>query len=353
MSSQTSPPSRWQHQQQQQQQQHGSPQRQLRAGSQQYQPQSPIHPPSVPNPLARQPSRYSANRNATPPTAPHRYRQSSVNRQRSLTRPERQRPRPGMLRQRTGSDSIPPVPQAQAPVDPQAQQQRVDQNMRNRIRGYPSENRVRKTSMSQQQRQQVQSNTKQQAQRKELQRRASSKRKPPKAKVKMTWWAIVAQVLTCCFPNWCLKTCLKKKDPLVRQAWREKLSLVYIILLCCGCLAFLTFGMRLALCPEQRVTNSYSFYNETTQTRQIYFREDVSVFGFLYPYPVMQSFLKSKYNITINGDYQGVDFSSLFDGDSTGACKTYDAGKSGNASTLGNCRVVDPYGMYSKKLSSA
>lgn len=238
---------------------------------------------------------------------------------------------------------MPPVP-APPPVDPQVQQERVEQNMRNRIRGYPAENRARKPSMDQQRQQQ---DRRQQAQRKELQRRASSKRKPPKAKIKMTWWAITAQILTCCCPNWCLKACLRKKDPLVRQAWREKLSLVYIILFCCACLAFLTFGMRLALCPEQRVTNSYSFYNGTTQTRQKYFREDVSVFGMLYPYPVMQSFLKSKYNITINADYQGADFSPLFDGaDSSGACNKYDAGKSGNASTIGNCHVADPYGTY-------
>jgi hypothetical protein len=102
--------------------------------------------------------------------------------------------------------------------------------------------------------------------------------------------------------------------------------------------------MRLALCPEQRVTNSYSYFNDTTQTREKYYRQDVSVYGTLYPYSVMQDFLKSKYNITINGDYQGVDFSSLFDADTSSVCNRYDAGKSGNASTIGNCRVADPYG---------
>ncbi|KAG2189051.1 hypothetical protein INT44_004193 [Umbelopsis vinacea] len=302
----------------------------------------PVQPPHHGAPLPRQPSRYSANRGPTPPSASNRYRQqSSVNRQRSLTRPERQRPRPGMVRSRENSEIIIP-PVAGPPVDPQLQQQRVDQKMRNRIRGYPSENRVRKTDVSQQQA--PPQDGRLQAQRKELQRRASSKRKPPKAKVKLTWWAITAQVLTCCCPNWCLKACMRKKDPLVRQAWREKLSLVYIILFCCLCLAFLTFGMRLALCPEQRVTNSYSYFNETTQTREKYYRQDVSVYGILYPYSVMQDFLKSKYNITINGDYQGVDFSPLFDADSSSVCNRYDAGKSGNASTIGNCHVADPYG---------
>jgi chitin synthase len=337
MSSQGPTSSRWTQSQ-------STPTRQSRSDLQAQAPpvQHPHHGASLP----RQPSKYSPHRgNPTPPSAANRYRQSTVNRQRSLTRPERQRPRPGMVRSRENSEIIIP-PVTGPPVDPQLQQQRVDQKVRNRIRGYPSENRVRKTSVSQQQGPPQDSRL--QAQRKELQRRASSKRKPPKAKVKLTWWAITAQVLTCCCPNWCLKACLRKKDPLVRQAWREKVSLVYIILFCCLCLAFLTFVMRIVLCPEQRVTNSFSYFNETTQTREKYYRQDISVFGTLYPYSVMQDFLKSKYNITINGDYQGVDFSALFDADSSSVCNRYDAGKSGNASTIGNCHVADPYGKCSQ-----
>ncbi|KAJ2962319.1 hypothetical protein NQZ79_g2561 [Umbelopsis isabellina] len=331
--------SRWQ-----KQPQTSPPQRQSRADPQ-YQAQSPTQPPA---PLPRQPSRYSAHRHASPPPASAtRYRQSGVNRQRSLTRPERQRPRPGMIRNQSQIDpAVPPVPPMH--VDPQVQQdqqQRVEQSMRNRIRGYPSETRVRKqNTVSKRQPPPSQPGGRQQAARRELQRRASSKRKPPKAKVKMTWWAIIAQIMTCCCPNWCLKACLRKKDPLVRQAWREKLTLVYIILFCCLCLAFLTFGMRLALCPEQLVTNSYSFYNETTQTRQVYFRQDVSVYGLLYPYDVIQNFLKDNYNVTLNGDYEGVDMSRIFDADSSNACQQYDNGKTGNATTQGACHVADPYG---------
>lgn len=328
----------------QRQSQSSPPQRQSRAAGPQYQAQSPTQPPT---PLHRQPSRYSAYRNAAPPPASAtRYRQSGVNRQRSLTRPERQRPRPGMIRNQSQVDPVeaPVPPMHTSPQVQQDQQQRVEQSMRNRIRGYPSETRVRKQNTILGRPPASQTGGRQQAVRRELQRRASSRRKPPKAKVKMTWWAILAQIMTCCCPNWCLNTCLRKKDPLVRQAWREKLALVYIILFCCLCLAFLTFGMRLALCPERLVTNSYSFYNETAQSRQVYFRQDVSVYGLLYPYDVIQKFFKDNYNTTLNGDYEGVDMSRLFDGDSSGACKQYDNGKTGNATTQGACHVADPYG---------
>jgi hypothetical protein len=41
---------------------------------------------------------------------------------------------------------------------------------------------------------------------------------------KMSWWSIIANIATCCFPRCFLSYCLKKRDPLVRQAWREKVN---------------------------------------------------------------------------------------------------------------------------------
>jgi hypothetical protein len=64
----------------------------------------------------------------------------------------------------------------------------------------------------------------------------------------------------------------------------------------------------------------------------------------VYPYNVIQNFFKDNYNVTLNGDYEGVDFSRIFDADSSGACKQYDNGKTGNDTTQGACHVVDPYG---------
>lgn len=40
----------------------------------------------------------------------------------------------------------------------------------------------------------------------------------------MTWWSITANIATCCFPSWFLSYCLNKGNPPVRQAWREKVT---------------------------------------------------------------------------------------------------------------------------------
>lgn len=40
-------------------------------------------------------------------------------------------------------------------------------------------------------------------------------------------------------------------DPNIRQAWREKLALVTIIIFLCGAVGFLTFGFQLVLCGTQ------------------------------------------------------------------------------------------------------
>jgi hypothetical protein len=64
-------------------------------------------------------------------------------------------------------------------------------------------------------------------------------------------WASFARLLTCCAPSYIL-TCIDRKyeDENVRQAWREKVALCFVIFLVSGFLLFLTLGLRPTLCPD-------------------------------------------------------------------------------------------------------
>jgi hypothetical protein len=108
-------------------------------------------------------------------------------------------------------------------------------------------------------------------------------------------------------------------------------------------LAFLTFGLKYTICGDLE-TDSYTFYNETTKVRERVYREDVVVHGRIYPFSVMQAFLKTQ-NITMSSDYMNMDLTALFDTDVANVCEKYDAGLGYGRSTLGNCIVDGPYGI--------
>lgn len=68
-------------------------------------------------------------------------------------------------------------------------------------------------------------------------------------KCKVNWWSLFAHVVTFWAPAFLLKCC-GMKDQTVRQAFREKFALCFLILLLCGLVAFMTFGLGLLLCPK-------------------------------------------------------------------------------------------------------
>jgi chitin synthase len=61
-------------------------------------------------------------------------------------------------------------------------------------------------------------------------------------------WNLFVQASTCCFLPVCLRKCGKMYDPSVQYAWREKMALIIIIVLCCAILGFLTFGLQVTIC---------------------------------------------------------------------------------------------------------
>lgn len=264
------------------------------------------------------------------------YRRVSLSRARSLSRPERQRPRPGMFRDHTRgeADYRPgPPPQQQPsmgrPLGPAEQQRRLRQQIQ------------RQSTLPippQPQQQQIP------AQGPIVPPPRGEKKKSLGTKVVRGWWGWTARIATCCFPNWFIKSCLRKPNALTQQAWREKLTLVYVILLSCCALAFLTVGLQRVLCPTVRLTYPYSQEFEG-QLEKVY-RENVTIYGQIYPFSVAQSFFTSN-GLNLTNDYQNTDMSGIFDGDTTGACQRYDSGHI--ISSLGVCRVNDPYGGWIQK----
>ncbi|CEP14317.1 hypothetical protein [Parasitella parasitica] len=326
------PPSHHYHHQQQQQQpprqsvnymyqssrQQPSPQRMSTQGGR---PMRPQHQPMVPpGPMGGQ--------------GP--YRRVSVNRSRSLSRPERKRPRQGMIRS----------PSQQQRLQQQQQyynaQYGYPQQRPRPPNNYPMPNRLQSQLQQQKMQQQQQQQQQQEALLNPSQQPAAPHKKqppppPPEEKVKVltSWWAWLAFLMTCCIPNWFLRVCLRKRNAMVQQAWREKLSLCYIIFILCAALAFITYGLNKTLCPTPDSNSPFS--RVTNGVRVPVYYSDVRVFGTIYPMNVMKSFFETK-GMNLTNDYENTDISSIFDGDTTGACAKFPA----MATT--SCALVNPYG---------
>lgn len=246
------------------------------------------------------------------------YRRVSLSRARSLSRPERQRPRPGMLRGESSEYRA-------RPMGPAEQQRRMRQQMQQQQQ-YPQQPITSSKPLPQG----------------PIVPPPPSKQPmvaKPKDRVVRGWWGWTARIVTCCLPNWFIKTCFRKQNALMQQAWREKLTLVYIILICCLALCFITVGLQRALCPAIRQTYPYS--QEFEGHREKVYRENVTIYGQIYPFSEAKTFFQNN-GLNLTNDFQNTDLSGIFDGDAAGACASYDANHPN--SSLGSCRVNDPYG---------
>lgn len=95
--------------------------------------------------------------------------------------------------------------------------------------------------------------------------------------------------------------------------------------------------MRFALCPHERETNAYSFYNQSTGQTELTWRTDINVYGRLYPFDTVNAFLATRYNMTLSRDFEGANLSPLFDADPDNVCGSY------MAPTTEHCTVMNPY----------
>ncbi|CDS10376.1 hypothetical protein LRAMOSA03052 [Lichtheimia ramosa] len=278
-------------------------------------------------PMPHGPGRPMIRPGATGPTPPPvQYRQASVSRARSLTRPERQRPRQGMIRS----------PSQQRQMQQQQQQQHHAGGM---MAPHPS-HQQRMSQMHHQQRLRQQ------------QAAGLSAPLPPpvpekedldddpaiKPKVLTSWWSWVAFLATCCIPSCCIRIVFRKPNALMQQAWREKLTLVYIILLLCGALAYVTYGLQETLCPDS--IQNFPYSTVVDGERRPFYRENPRVYGTIYDMDTLKEFFASK-GLNLTNDYENMEIGSIFDGDTKGSCSGFDQG---STSTLGDCKLDSPYG---------
>ncbi len=79
---------------------------------------------------------------------------------------------------------------------------------------------------------------------------ASSPTSGPSSYNGSTSWRIFSRVVTFWAPDIFLSSLGGMKDPNVRQAWREKIALCFIICILCAGVGFATVGFQKVLCPE-------------------------------------------------------------------------------------------------------
>lgn len=88
-------------------------------------------------------------------------------------------------------------------------------------------------------------------------------------------WQIFSQVLTFWAPGFLLSSLGGLKDKATQQAWREKITLCFLIVLLCGAVGFATVGTQKVLCPET-AASSTQFVRLGTQSGTL------SILGHLY-----------------------------------------------------------------------
>jgi chitin synthase len=70
-------------------------------------------------------------------------------------------------------------------------------------------------------------------------------------------WTVFSRVVTFWAPDFVLSSVGGLKDRNVRQAWREKISLCFLILILCGFVGFATVGLQKVLCPVTNENNHF------------------------------------------------------------------------------------------------
>lgn len=198
---------------------HHRSQQQHRIASGQGQSGRPMHGQRPPQ------AQYNANNNMA-------YRQGSVSRSRSLSRPERQRPRQGMLnrtpsqhRAAAGVYLAPGAANPQAarqPMSPaQLQQQKLQQQ---RAAGLTAGGGMAAASSGNAMHMQSQQPPLPPPKDEE------EEDKPP---VRTTLWGWIAFLVTCCYPPVFIRVVFRKENALMQQAWREKVHIKHLVVIGC------------------------------------------------------------------------------------------------------------------------
>ncbi|CAJ0834906.1 5453_t:CDS:2 [Entrophospora sp. SA101] len=150
-----------------------------------------------------------------------------------------------------------------------------------------------------------------------------------------TWWELFALIITVWVPDTLLKRIGQMNHPLTRQAWREKVTLCIIILTLCFCLGLLSFALRPLLCKDDASSSRLAFSERSGTGNELVkvYRDDIVVYGGIYKFPTMKSFMSTK-NIQLSDNFKGSDLSNLFD-NTKGLCQSFDESSNNTV----NCEV--------------
>ncbi|KAG0165866.1 hypothetical protein DFQ30_007908 [Apophysomyces sp. BC1015] len=122
----------------------------------------------------------------------------------------------------------------------------------------------------------------------------------------------------------------------------EELTLCYIVLLLCGALAFITYGLNKTICPRNQVR--YPYASMVDGVRKPIYYDEVRVFGQIFPFEAASQFFASK-GLNFTKDYANMEIGSIFDGDTNNACSQYNTASTASISPeLSSCRLDSPYG---------
>ncbi|KAL9557864.1 hypothetical protein MBANPS3_001173 [Mucor bainieri] len=305
------------------------------------------HVPTTANNRMPQPARPSngVTPNHLQPSPYHRG-STNINRSKSLTRPERQRPRPGMINAGAGGPS---------------QRRTSGLNHRKTNRGdgggnggiphnahnQPMSNNLQMQLAQQKQQQQMNNGAMPvSSQMSGLSDQEEEEKEPSPL---TNWWAWIAFLCTCCYPPYIIRVWFGKSNKNMQQAWREKVTLCYLVGFLCGLLAYVIYGLNVDLCPKDRLSYPYSAIN-AQGVRVPTQREQVSVFGQVYKFETMQDYFLS-INMNLTSDFKGMELGSIFDGDTRGYCTPF---KHGDVDpTLPSCTLTSPYGATLKQANGS
>lgn len=164
-------------------------------------------------------------------------RSKSLARAKSLSRPERQRPRQGILRSpsqhREQMSARAARMQASQPMSQRLQEQLQRHKMEEQKKQQQQIQRQSILSLEQLQRQSIYGNYDIPSPKGSVYPLDPAWDEEEKdIKVREGYWAWTAFLVTCCIPAWFIRVCLRKTNPMMQQAWREKVCVFIVIVIC-------------------------------------------------------------------------------------------------------------------------
>lgn len=152
-----------------------------------------------------------------------------------------------------------------------------------------------------------------------------------RSKHRFSWWTAFSLFVTFWAPSPLLSSCCGLKDKQSRQAWREKVSLVFIAILLGGFIGFITMGLNAALCPSAS-SNSPNTYSRIGTGGAI-----LGVHGWAFDIAQAHHLPEAPALFSLSTSRPGSDISSLFarsTSDQSPACRGTTAAYAADASCV-------------------